>query len=998
MLTEPLRAQLQEALGPGYRIERELGGGGMSRVFVAEDVSLAREVVVKVLASELSAGVSSERFRREIQVAAKLQHPHIVPLFSAGQKGELLYFTMPYVEGQSLRAKLSSSGEFTIPEVVSVVRDVASALAYAHKQGVVHRDIKPENVLLSGSHAVVTDFGVSKALSEAVNHSVLTSAGLALGTPAYMAPEQAAADPATDHRADLYALGILAYELLAGAPPFSTRSPAQMLAAQMAEQPEPISRRRSATPAPLAELVMRLLEKRPADRPQSADEVLRELDTISTPVATLPVAVSGATNSSKSRDAGISTKPWLLPAAAVVLIAAVGLVALKMRSGATPTLDPNVLIIAPFRVAGADPSLAYLREGMVDLLAAKFTGEGGPSAADPRTVMSAWTRRTNSGQGDLSEADAVQVAEGLGGGRLLLGGIVGTSKHFVLTASVLQVPSGHVSARATAEGPPDSLASVVERLAVSLLAGEASGENDLARLMNTPMSALKSYLGGRAAYRRGDYGTALADFGRALDVDSSFAHAALGFAVAANWGGTDQQQERGVRLAWEGRARLSSKDRAYLELFAGPRYPVPAAPGELIAAGARAVAIASDNPEVWYEYGDVIYHLGPAIGMSGTFASAADAFQRAIELDPGFAAPREHLIDIAARDGDTARVRRLAAPYLARSDKFGTAEYTRWRVAITLRDQDEVGRVRSSFPQMTGSSLSRIIGFGQLDGIAPADVALAIAALRGAPPASSEANRRDRFFALYSATLNQGKPGAANRLMGELHPFRNEEDSLDTVILAAIYEGGDSSLAGAAASRLGALPGVEGKRFNPELLFDVSEWKLSRGDTAFARSAIQRILKEAHKATNPADSARYTAAAIVLDGWTDFVENRGNAAKGMVRLDSLMRVSPVLGHEGLEGRFDFGNLVVAKWLEAKGDYKGALTAIRRRQYHWSRSIGIAERLKEEGRLAALAGDTPGALRAYEHYLILRPDPDQNVKPQVDSVRAEVARLRRLTRT
>jgi eukaryotic-like serine/threonine-protein kinase len=996
-LTKPLQAQLQEALGPGYRIERELGGGGMSRVFVAEDLSLAREVVVKVLASELSAGVSSERFRREIQVAAKLQHPHIVPLFSAGQRGELLYFTMPYVEGQSLRAKLSSSGEFTIPEVVNVVRDVASALAYAHKQGVVHRDIKPENVLLSGSHAVVTDFGVSKALSEAVNHSVLTSAGLALGTPAYMAPEQAAADPATDHRADLYALGILAYELLAGAPPFSTRSPAQMLAAQMAEQPEPISRRRSATPAPLAQLVMRLLEKRPADRPQSAEEVLRELDTISTPAATGPVAMSVVSNSSELRGAGIHAKPWLLSAAAVVLIAVVGVVALKMRNGAAPSLDPNMLIIAPFRVAGADPSLAYLREGMVDLLAAKFTGEGGPSAADPRTVMSAWTRRANSGQGDLSEADAVQVAERLGGGRLLLGGIVGTSKHFVLTASVLQVPSGRVSARATAEGPPDSLASVVERLAVSLLAGEASGESDLAKLMNTPMSALKAYLGGRAAYRRGDYETALQDFGRALEVDSSFAHAALAFAVAANWGGTDQQRERGVRLAWEGRSRLSSKDRAYLELFAGPRYPILATPSELIAAGARAVTIASDNPEVWYEYGDVIYHLGPVIGMSGTFASAADAFQRAIDLDPDFAAPREHLIDIAARDGDTARVRRLAAPYLARSDKFGTAEYTRWRVAISLGDQDELGRVRSSFPQMDGQSLARIIGFAQLDGVAPADVALAMRALHRRALAS-ELNRRNSFFPLYSATLNQGKPADAIRLMGELHPFKNEDDSLDALIYAAMHEGGDTSLAGAAASRLGALPRAEGKPFNPGLLFDVSEWKVSRGDTAFARAAVQRFLKEAHKVASPSDSAGYAAFAILLDGWTDFVENRGNAAKGMVRLDSLMRVSPVLGHEGADGQFDVGNLVVAKWLEAKGDYEGALTAIRRRQYHWSRAFGIAECLREEGRLSALAGDASGALRAYDHYLILRQAPEPSVKPQVDSVRAEVARLRRLTRT
>jgi len=211
----------QTALGDAYRLERELGGGGMSRVFVAEEVALGREVVVKGLPPEMGAGVSAERFRREIQLAASLQHPHIVPLLSAGHSEDLVWYTMPLIEGESLRTRLAREGELPVPEVVRLLRDVADALTYAHEHGVVHRDIKPDNVLLSGHHAVVTDFGVSKAIAAATGAASLTSVGVALGTPAYMAPEQAAAQPHVDHRADVYALGAMAYEMLTGGPPFA---------------------------------------------------------------------------------------------------------------------------------------------------------------------------------------------------------------------------------------------------------------------------------------------------------------------------------------------------------------------------------------------------------------------------------------------------------------------------------------------------------------------------------------------------------------------------------------------------------------------------------------------------------------------------------------------------------------------------------------------------------------------------------------------------------
>ena len=278
-----LSERLQQCLGTAFRVERELGGGGMSQVFLVQDLELERQIVVKVLPPELAAGLSVDRFRREIQLAAKLQHPHIVPLLTAGAKDGLLYYAMPFITGESLRLRLTRQRELPVPEAVRILRDLVDALSYAHAAGVVHRDIKPDNVLLSGHHALVTDFGVSKALANATGESSLTSVGIALGTPAYMSPEQAAADPAVDHRADIYSVGALAYELLTGRPPFFGMSPHQMLAAHVTSSPDPVTLHRESVPPALAMLIMRCLEKKPADRWQTADELLAHLEALATP-------------------------------------------------------------------------------------------------------------------------------------------------------------------------------------------------------------------------------------------------------------------------------------------------------------------------------------------------------------------------------------------------------------------------------------------------------------------------------------------------------------------------------------------------------------------------------------------------------------------------------------------------------------------------------------------------------------------------------------------
>jgi eukaryotic-like serine/threonine-protein kinase len=282
----------------------------MATVYLAQDLKHPRKVALKLLRPELAASLGPDRFLREIQIAARLQHPHILPLLDSGEAGGFLYYVMPYVEGESLRARLVRQGELSVLEAARILHEVADALAYAHERGVVHRDIKPDNVMLSGRHALVTDFGVVKAISEATGQHALTTAGIALGTPSYMAPEQATADPHIDHRVDLYALGAMGYELLTGRPPFVAPTAQEVLAAQVTRAPEPLLTLMESCPQLLAQLIMRCLAKKPADRPQTADELLPILESIAAPTPSLtPTEI-------RSFSAALRSRPMV----AVVLI------------------------------------------------------------------------------------------------------------------------------------------------------------------------------------------------------------------------------------------------------------------------------------------------------------------------------------------------------------------------------------------------------------------------------------------------------------------------------------------------------------------------------------------------------------------------------------------------------------------------------------------------------------------------------------------------------
>jgi TolB-like protein/tetratricopeptide (TPR) repeat protein/tRNA A-37 threonylcarbamoyl transferase component Bud32 len=383
--------RLQAALHDAYVIERELGGGGMSRTYVARETALDRRVVLKVLPPDLAATVSHDRFRREILTIASLQHPNIVGILATDEVDGLPYFTMPFVEGESLRLRLERHGPMSVAQSVTILRDVARALTYAHERGVVHRDIKPDNVLLATGAAVVADFGVAKALSTAraasdapAGSGSITGAGMALGTPAYMAPEQAAGDPNADVRADLYAFGVMAYEMLTGATPFGARSPAQLMAAHISEQPAHVALARPQVPRALAELVMQCLEKDPLQRPESAAAIAQALED--------PAMVSGAFASSPAVPvvptvAVPAPRSW----GRVALLSAVGVIGAFLLwqaagppgagpPGAAPAAagapDARAIAVMPLVSLSADSTDEYLAAGMTDELASALVRLG----------------------------------------------------------------------------------------------------------------------------------------------------------------------------------------------------------------------------------------------------------------------------------------------------------------------------------------------------------------------------------------------------------------------------------------------------------------------------------------------------------------------------------------------------------------------------------------------------------------------------------------------
>jgi serine/threonine-protein kinase len=665
-LTTDLRDRLQSSLGNTYTLDRELGGGGMSRVFTAHETALGRRVVVKVLPPELAAGVSTERFKREIAVAARLQHPHIVPLLSAGEMDGVPYFTMPFVEGESLRVRLARRGELPVSESVRILREIASALAYAHEHGVAHRDIKPDNVLFSGDVAMVADFGVAKALSASSNgdHGGVTSLGVALGTPAYMAPEQATADPATDHRADVYAFGVLAYEMLTGQPPFTGRNPSQLLAAQVTELPEPIAKRRPNLPPALAALVMRCLEKRPADRPQSASEIVHALDDITTPsggtaptsatlspVSTAMSAPTAAPVAAPRRD----VKANILVLGIVALVLGAGGVVLWRQGRATGRATVAVaadsarerrIAVLPFENLG-DSADAYFADGMTDAVRGKLTGLSGMQVI----------ARASSVQYRGATKSPTDIARELGVRYLLTGTVrwakAPDGKSRVQVSPELVEVTDDGTASSKWQQPFDAELADVFRVQGEI-AGKvaeamrvAIGGTDQAQLAALPTknpAAYDAFLRGEANAASGNAPTelrrAIADFERAVQLDPTFADAWARLSEARSLlytnGRPTPQLARDAREAADRALSLAPSGararRALAMYFRVVEYDPKRGVEEI----QKARAAAPNDP-------DIIATYAALLTSAGRFEDAVRELRAAQQLDPRSPSPVNQL-------------------------------------------------------------------------------------------------------------------------------------------------------------------------------------------------------------------------------------------------------------------------------------------------------------------------------------------------------------------
>jgi serine/threonine-protein kinase len=688
------------------------------------------------------------------------------------------------------------------------------------------------------------------------------------------------------------------------------------------------------------------------------------------------------------------------PLAAVIAFALVGAIALAAvghRRAETPVpanRRGQELAVLPFRVAGAEPSLGYLREGMIDLLAAKLTGEeGGLRATDPRTVLNAW-RHSTGDTVDPGPEESVRFARGLGASRVLLGGVVGRAARLVLQAAVYDVASGEARARSTAEGSIDSLPELVDQLAARLLATEVAGPSaGVPVLRGTPLPAVRAYLEGEQAYRAGRYADALAKYQEAVANDSTFGPAAVGLAAAGIWYPTaEEERQRGLRLAWAVRDRLGAADRAFLAAMAGPRYPDVSTWQERFIAWERATIAAPGRPEAWYEYGDILMHRGPLLGVAGSADLAQRAFARAVALDSSFAPPLSHLFELAAGRGDTLAMKATAALFLARDSASDLADYVRWRRATVRGDSRLQLAVRRKLPIMSVASLSRIIGTSQLDGL-PLDDALTAARILSSRPLRRDDQVETEAY-LMELALNRGRPREAAALADVLaNRSPGEDAALAAHILNALYADGDSAAAARTAGRfrvyLTTAPPPKGE---PRALHlwkscAAAQWNAWKGDTSGVARAIVELRRREGAALPWWAPANEELCATILDAVIATQLNRPDARPLVARLDSLTLTVPDVDVR------DPATLALARLWARLGEPARALDAVRRRQYHFRTGLPfLATRLREEGGWALEVGDTAAAQDAWKRFLILHQGPEPSQLRIVELVRARLKRL------
>ena len=670
----------------------------------------------------------------------------------------------------------------------------------------------------------------------------------------------------------------------------------------------------------------------------------------------------------------------LINAGLIAAAAAAGILVTSTLPRMTPELSSSEpmtavrrpIVVAPFRVYGADPSLVYLHEGMVELLSARFGDDSLGRSIDPGAVLTAWHAQVSrAGTTEMSSNEARQIAQRFDAGRLVTGSIIGTPSHLVIAARLLAVSDGRVGGEATVQGSADSITTLVDRLAARLLAESAGEHERLAARMTESLPALRAFLHGQAAYRRGDYQAASGAYEQAIVLDSSFAIAAFQLALSADRLNDAAQHDRALAIAWANRADLIERDLAHLIAFAGPRYPAPSTMAEQLAAWNRAVDVAPDRAEVWYELGDHLYHDGSAVGLDSARWKSGAAFRHAIELDSvDHVGARQMLILSAARAKDTALLRRYASASLLRTINDPAVPFVQWRLSIATGDFAALRSARTGFDRLDDVNL-RLIAMASLhDGVGVEDGLRAVRLWSARHPRQS--GWLDPLLAQHAFALNQGRRADALALtdtIGELQPNMHTQFRLR--VLDAIYGGGDTAAAERGAADLAA--GINapvtselarGLQFAD--LCALEQWRLAHDSAQTVPAAIIRLRQAALPRRLIPVAPNQRICAVMLDAWLAVSIRARDAEQRVGVLDSLTLVGPAASDAA-----NYSNILLARLYDQLGHPDRAYRAIKRRSYMTGWPRYLATSVCEHARLAWIAGDRQQSRDMSAIYLALR---------------------------
>ena len=629
--------RLKPALADSYRLERKLGAGGMATVYLATDLKHDRLVAVKVLKPEISSLIGTDRFLREIRITARLTHPHILPLLDSGGAGGFLFYVTPYIEGESLRDRLQRENQFPLNDAIRIAREAAGALDYAHRNGVVHRDIKPENILLSEGKAIVADFGIARALS-ASDAPRLTETGLALGTPAYMSPEQGAGEKTLDSRSDIYSLGCVLYEMIVGEPPHTGPTAQAILARRMIDAVPKIRPIRDTVSESLERAIHRALARVPADRFSTAAEFGEAI---------------GHTAESPPRT--VSPLPWRLVGALTALLM-LGVVIARFRSDPSPSsvvASASHIAVLPFTPSGPDTALARLGRDLVFTLSAELDGLGDIRVVDAHTMLA----QTARGKG-VSPAEGMALAQRFGAGSLVQGSLVREGGRVRADFALLpSVGRSKPLARGSVTGAPDSVAALTDSVVHTLLkqifvGGRAPTPSLEGALKTRSVAALRAFLEGEQLVVDDFWDSAAASYHRAQEADPTFWLAGARELYARNWT-LRESPDSLIAALRQHRHELPEAERLSTDAI------VALSEDSLALGLRRAQELTQRSPSSWFGwliYGDMLLHNGPLLGHS--YGEALAAFERALELNPNLVPVHEHLMMLALQARDTARAGR----------------------------------------------------------------------------------------------------------------------------------------------------------------------------------------------------------------------------------------------------------------------------------------------------------------------------------------------------